>query len=80
MWAEESYLNSYLGYDILDTLIGVYLLSNGEFGYDLYGEKSNDDAKYLWGMFIIASFINMIVFMNMLIAIMGDTFGAVMEA
>ena len=31
-------------------------------------------------MFVFATFINMIVFMNMLIAIMGDTFTTVMAA
>ena len=31
-------------------------------------------------MFIFATFINMILFMNMLIAIMGDTFTKVMDS
>ena len=31
------------------------------------------------GMFLLATFIIAVVFMNMLIAIMGDTFGKVLE-
>ena len=30
-------------------------------------------------MFLLATFVNSILFMNMLIAIMGETFGAVTE-
>lgn len=56
------------------------MLSNGEFAYDSYGSLENEDAAYLWVMFLLCSFINMIVFMNMLIAIMGETFNQVMEA
>ena len=58
----------------------MYLLSNGYFALDRYEQTSaNSDSKYLWAMFILAVFLNMIVFMNMLIAIMADTFAKVMR-
>lgn len=49
----------------------------GEFGTDRF-EGSRDD-KMIWVMFIVSSFITNIVFLNMLIAIMGDTFTKVTE-
>ena len=37
------------------------------------------DARALWVLFIIATFLSQITILNMLIAIMGDTFDAVLE-
>ena len=38
------------------------------------------EIKYFaMGMFMLATFVVSVVFMNMLIAIMGDTFGRVLE-
>jgi len=71
---DESYIEEYSGYGPIDAVISVYLLSSGEFSFDRYGYVSGD-SKFLWVMFLLATFINMIVFMNMLIAIMGETFG-----
>jgi len=34
---------------------------------------------FVWGFFIAATFITSITFLNMLIAIMGDTFSRVTE-
>jgi len=74
-----TYIDEYSGFGAIDAIISVYLLSNGAFNYFSYGHDS-EDSKYLWLMFLLAIFINMIVFMNMLIAIMGDTFSSVMES
>jgi len=52
-------------------------MSLGEFAYDGYGGGPNSISA--WVMFLLATFLSCVVFMNMLIAIMGETFGAVTE-
>jgi hypothetical protein len=49
----------------------------GEFAYDSYSAGPNKGSA--WLMFLLATFITCVVFMNMLIAIMGETFGEVTE-
>jgi hypothetical protein len=49
----------------------------GEFAFDGYSLGPN---KYsAWAMFLFATFLTCVVFMNMLVAIMGETFGTVTE-
>lgn len=48
----------------------------GEFNYDNYGGAN---SGLVWVFFIMATFITSITFMNLLIAIMGDTFDKVSE-
>ena len=55
-----------------------YLLSLGEFDTENYGSEGGDTLP--WIVFIAATFITQITFLNMLIAIMGDTFARVSEA
>ena len=59
----------------LDAFIHVYLLGLGEFGTDNYGEHN---GNVLWAFFLIATFIVQLVFMNLLIALMGDAYGEIM--
>lgn len=69
------YVNEYLGIPILDSLIAMYMVALGDFDY---GGYSKGPDKYIaWIFFIAGTFLITIVFMNMLIAIMGDTFGQV---
>ena len=49
----------------------------GMFDVSVYGQPP--DEYFVWLMFFGATFINLIVFMNMLIAIMAKTFSDVME-
>jgi hypothetical protein len=71
------YVDSYLGIPSLDAIISAYFMGIGEFSLDGYSDGPN---KYsAWGMFLLATFLICVVFMNMLIAIMGETFGAVTE-
>lgn len=71
------YVNEYLGFKPVDALISAYFMGLGEFAYDGYSLGPN---KYsAWSMFLLATFLTCVVFMNMLIAIMGETFGAVTE-
>ena len=54
----------------------IYLLSLGEiFADDANFEKGTKSQQpYLWCLFILATFVIIVTMMNMLIAIMGDTF------
>ena len=47
----------------------------GDFVYDDY--NNGESSILVWVFFLTATFIMCVVFMNMLIAIMGDTFGSV---
>ena len=47
--------------------------------YDVSVFSGGRDEYFVWVMFLLATFINLIVFMNMLIAIMSKTFNDVME-
>ena len=53
------------------------MLSLGEFNTDNYDEDAKDSL--VWIVFILPTFITQITFLNMLIAIMGDTFARVSE-
>jgi hypothetical protein len=64
------------GEPIVDSFIRSYLVGLGEFGMDNF----SDNDKYLvWIFFILSTVITQLIFMNLLIAIMGDTFGRVQE-
>ena len=71
------YVNSYTGVAKIDALISAYFMGLGEFAYDGYSVGPSSFSA--WTMFLMATFITCVVFMNMLIAIMGETFGAVTE-
>lgn len=60
---------------ILDSVVNQYLLSLGEFAIDSF--EGAPHSSMIWGMFIIATFMSNIVFLNMIIAIMGDTYNRV---
>jgi hypothetical protein len=49
----------------------------GDYNTDSFTVGTDNVAAF--SMFLLATFIIMVVFMNMLIAIMGDTFGQVLE-
>jgi len=55
----------------------MYFICIGMFDVSMYGKGS--DEYYIWAMFLLGTFINLIVFMNMLIAIMSKTFDDVMK-
>lgn len=54
----------------------AYQLSLGEFNTD---EFNSQDVVYLDIMWFLNTLITLVVFLNLLIAIMGDTFDNVME-
>lgn len=73
----DGYFPDYLGIPLVDSLISMYLVSLGEFSYDSY--STGTDPILVWVFFLLGTFLLLIVFMNMLIAIMGETFSNVMS-
>ena len=61
-----------MGNSVLNALLAMYMLSLGEFSYD--GFSNGENSNLSWVFFVFATFLCLVVFMNMLIAIMGDTF------
>ena len=62
---------------IIDTFLATYFICIGMYDVGRFGQ--GQDEYYIWVMFLLGTFINLIVFMNMLIAIMAKTFSDVME-
>lgn len=54
------------------------MLALGEFDTDNYDEENSED-RFLWLLFFAMTFLAQIVFLNMLIAVMGDSFDKVTE-
>lgn len=55
------------------------MLALGEFGTDNFSAEGTPNGAILWILFIVATFLSQITILNMLIAIMGDTFDSVYE-
>ena len=65
------------GITFIDSFLNEYLLSLGEFDTDAYKEHPN--SALCWIFFVAATFLIQITALNMLIALMGDTFDRVIE-
>jgi hypothetical protein len=64
--------------NVFDSILNQYLLGLGEFTYDDYPDNA---AKYLiWIYFILATIFTNINFLNLLIAIISDTYARITEA
>jgi len=61
----------------IQTLMYVYLISNGEYGTDGYEKAVNQQLT--WIVFLVASIVLQLVLMNMIIAIMADTYAKIMD-
>ena len=70
-------IDSITGIFSVDLLLNQYLLSLGEFSSD--GFEHHVNKILVWIIFISATFFTQITMLNMLIAIMGDTFAKVTE-
>ena len=62
----------------LDAFMNQYMLALGEFDIENYGQNHNNDVE-VWLLFILSTFGSQILFLNMLIAVMADTFERVKE-
>mmetsp|Transcript_26142 Transcript_26142/g.18565 ORF Transcript_26142/g.18565 Transcript_26142/m.18565 type:complete len:109 (+) Transcript_26142:1947-2273(+) len=72
---DSSLFTESFGYPF-NSVINQYLVGLGDFNTDNY---SQENKIMIWLFFILATFITQITFMNLLIAIMGDTFDRVSE-
>ena len=63
--------------NVLNSLLNQYMLALGEFSTDNF--SNNPNSGLAWLLFVGATFVTQITILNMLIAIMGDTFGRVTE-
>ena len=60
----------------IDSVVNQYLLGLGEFQYDAFA--SNPAGPLIWSLFLLSTFLTQVTFMNMLVAIMSDTFARVL--
>jgi hypothetical protein len=65
------------GHFFMDLIYNQYMMSLGEFTMDGFGDHPEMIICYVF--FLAATFVTQLTFLNMLIAIMGDTFGRVIE-
>ena len=74
---DTDYFDTYYDWTPIDSVLSIYELGVlGNYSIELY--RSGVDKLIANGMFFFCTFIITVVFMNMLIAIMGDTFGQVL--
>ena len=59
----------------LDAVIHAYLTGLGDFNKDNYSEHN---GLTVWMFFLMATFIVQLVFMNLMIAMMGDAYAEIM--
>jgi len=59
----------------VDSFLHIYRISLGDFDTDRY--TAHPAAKWIWIYFFLATLLTQVMFLNMLIAIMGDTFSRV---
>ena len=74
----KTYYNPFYGkeHTVTNSIMLVYLMGAlGDFSSGDFSEGYNSSSAM--SMFVLATFLILVVFMNMLIAIMGDTFGRV---
>jgi len=69
--------SSHFGLAVIDIAFNMYLLSLGEF--ESMENYDGVDSIPVWIIFFLATFVVQITFLNVLIAIMGDVYGEVME-
>ena len=60
-------------------MINQYLLSLGEFADTLGGYENHPQSILVWVLFLVTTFVTQLTMLNMLIAIMGNTFDNVIE-
>ena len=74
--AEDEIVEALFNGWLLNTFINQYLLSLGEFGIDNF---EGENQLFIYILFILATFMTQVTVLNMLIAIMGNTFDCVKE-
>jgi len=74
MGGTDTIVENFTGYGVLNGLLHAYMTGLGEFQYENY---STMDKGTIWVFFLIATLMIQLVFMNMLIAIMTDSFSRI---
>ena len=64
------------GNQAVDSFVHAYLTGLGDFRTDSYAQADNGTT---WAMFLIATIVVQLIFMNLLIAIMGESFSRINE-
>ena len=84
-WVEDedsgesfNYVESSVGNSYMDAILSMYLLSLGEFN-SLDGYSGGFNVRSAWGMFIFATIILLLLFLNMVIAVMSEPYEEVKE-
>ena len=72
---DSNYVGLYTDNSVVNVLMEMYFVSLGNFNIGSY--SNGDNSGIIWFFFIIASFVIVVVFMNLLISIMGNTLGDV---
>ena len=84
MGAEDQWITPVFNFWFLNAFTAMYELGLGEFSIDAYDANSATQTDptaaplnivFVYILFIMATYLIQIVFMNMLIAIMGETLG-----
>ena len=70
--SDNSIYDELTGFETADAAIATYMQSLGDFSTDSY--NSGDNPHMIWLFFIVTTFLTTITILNMLIAVMGDTF------
>ena len=79
--AAEPLYKDYFDIDFLNVILNQYELALGEFDTEERFRLSSEGGdEFTWVLFCAATMITQITFLNMLIAIMGDTFERVTES
>jgi hypothetical protein len=71
------YVVDYTSEPVSSAWISMYNLAQGDFHFSGYGQ--GPDVFIAWFFWGLATYLMLLVFMNVLIAIMGDTFGRVSQ-
>ena len=64
--------------DYFQSFIYSYTLANGDFEYGFFADFLKANYYLAWLLFIFGSLFLIIVLFNLLIAVMGETFGSVL--
>ena len=60
--------------DVANVIMHMYLLSLGEFDFEAFSERDGSTKVMMWSIWVFATFMLQITFMNMLIAIMTEVY------
>jgi hypothetical protein len=78
MGDKAQYVGAYTSNNVVNVLMEMYFISIGNSNTANYSQGEN--SGIIWTFFILASFIIVIVFMNLLISILSNTLDAVNDA